>query len=343
MNFNIIYNGVYILIRWIIALFFLILIITPINILAAINNSDSIVNCMPAAPDYNDATQWYHIDRKAAADIFYIISTETGDYYTPNGTLCHYADTYNDSLRLPMKGEMKGVDALISGRLNYYSPYYRQCSLQSFVNDTLAKSRLQLPTDDVRRAFNHYIEYENNGRPFIIAGYSKGAMIALSIINEMSDETFRRMVAAYIIGAIVTQQDIDLKKNIRGATAANDLGVTICYNSVKNASSTIFKRSAIAINPVIWTTDTTPATLITVPSPKRKGIKQKKDTLNIHLDKASNLLFVDGYTGTDYILPLIGKEGNYHSKEVWLYREQLRKNIKLRTKTFLKQSKKKKR
>ena len=39
---------------------------------------------------------------------------------------------------------------------------------------------------------------------------------------------------------------------------------------------------------------------------------------------------------TDYIIPLIGKEGCYHSREIWLYRDQLRDNIALRTARYLK-------
>ena len=35
---------------------------------------------IPAVPDYQDSTQWYITNRDAAADVFYIISTETGDY-----------------------------------------------------------------------------------------------------------------------------------------------------------------------------------------------------------------------------------------------------------------------
>jgi len=33
---------------------------------------------------------------------------------------------------------------------------------------------------------------------------------------------------------------------------------------------------------------------------------------------------------------LIGKQGNYHSREIWLYREQLRENMTLRTSQWLK-------
>ena len=30
---------------------------------------------LPAEPDYADTTQWYAVDRQAAVDIFYIVST----------------------------------------------------------------------------------------------------------------------------------------------------------------------------------------------------------------------------------------------------------------------------
>ena len=82
---------------------------------------------LPAVPDYSDTTQWYTVDRQAAVDLFYVVSTETGDY-TVDGHPCHYADTYSDSLRTFLLGEMKGVDDLLSGGLNYFSPYYRQCT-----------------------------------------------------------------------------------------------------------------------------------------------------------------------------------------------------------------------
>ena len=64
---------------------------------------------VPAAPDYQDPTQWYITNRQATADVFYIISTETGDYSLSNGEICHYADTYSDSLRAPLYGEMSAT------------------------------------------------------------------------------------------------------------------------------------------------------------------------------------------------------------------------------------------
>ena len=289
---------------------------------------------IPAEPDYDEASQWYITDRQGEADIFYVISTETGDYPSADGSLCHYADTYADSLRLPMLSEMEGVDTLLSGRLNFYAPYYRQCSLQSFESDSLARQRLPLALGDVRRAFAHYLKHQNQGRPFVLAGFSQGALIALELMREMDDSTYARMVAAYIIGTNISQEMLDSVPRIRPAQRADDTGVTICYNSVRDASCTLWPRSAVAINPVNWRTDSQEATLVTEPTPLQPVAAQQKDTLAVHLDTASNLLFVSGYSATDYVLPLIGKEGNYHSREIWLYRHQLRKNIQRRVSAF---------
>ena len=290
---------------------------------------------IPAEPNYDEASQWYITDRQGEADIFYVISTETGDYPSAaDGSLCHYADTYADSLRLPMLSEMEGVDTLLSGRLNFYAPYYRQCSLQSFESDSLARQRLPLALDDVRRAFAHYLKHQNQGRPFVLAGFSQGALIALELMREMDDATYSRMVAAYIIGTNISQEMLDSVPRIRPAQRADDTGVTICYNSVRDASCTLWPRSAVAINPVNWRTDSQEAMLITEPTPLQPVATQQKDTLAVHLDTASNLLFVSGYSATDYVLPLIGKEGNYHSREIWLYRDQLRENIQQRVSAF---------
>ena len=56
----------------------------------------------------------------------------------------------------------------------------------------------------------------------------------------------------------------------------------------------------------------------------------KGDTLTVCLDTASLLLCVDGYTRDDYLLPLIGCDGNYHCLDITIYREALQHNMALR-------------
>lgn len=283
---------------------------------------------VPAPPVYTDATQWYITDRSAPVDIFYVISTETGDY-TLAGLPCHYADTYNDSIRALLHGEMKGVDKILCGNFNYYSPYYRQCTLQAFTSDSLVAVRTPLALRDVHRAFAHYLNRFNQGRPFILAGFSQGALAVVDLLKHIDSSVYSRMIAAYVIGWRVTDSDLVATPCLRPAQDSADLGVTICYNTVRDNSCAIPMISdgnRFAINPVNWCTDATPATFASPIS---------SDTVTVALDTASKLLHLSGYTPTNYILPLIGREGNYHSLEISLYRDALRRNVALRANTFM--------
>jgi len=284
---------------------------------------------IPPAPDYADNSQWYIQDRNAAVDVFYIISTETGDYTTADGQVCHYADTRNDTIRAYMQSEMTGVDDLLCGDLNYFSPYYRQCTLESFVDETLANERMKMPMEDVRRSFDYYIKKLNHGRPFILMGFSQGAAAVVDLLKQMPDSVYSRMVAAYVFGWRVTDSDMAGTSHFRPALDSNDLGVTICYNSVRDNSCAIpliSDGNRIAINPVNWCTDATPATLVSPISP---------DTVTATLDTVSKLLIVSGYTPDDYMIPLIGRDGNYHKLEISLYCQVLQRNIALRARTFV--------
>ena len=289
---------------------------------------------VPDPPYYGDSTQWYCHDRDGQVDIFYIVSTETGDYKRDRHTY-HHADTYADSTRLPILGEMQGVDGLLSGDMNFYSPYYRQCSLETFTKDRYVAKRMPVAVRDVKNAFRFYLAKINRDRPFILAGFSQGAMIMLELLQEMDDDTYRRMVAAYAIGVSIPEETVTRCPRIVAAQGAADQGVTVCYNSVRDASCALWDRSAVVINPVNWRTDTTSALLVTEPTPRLPVKEQQKDTMVVHLDVESGLLFVDGYSATDYVLPLIGREGNYHSREIWLYRDALRENMALRAAEFL--------
>lgn len=284
---------------------------------------------IPPAPDYADNSQWYIQDRNAAVDVFYIISTETGDYTTADGQVCHYADTHNDTIRAYMQSEMTGVDDLLCGDLNYFSPYYRQCTLESFVDEALANERMKMPMEDVRRSFDYYLKNLNHGRPFILMGFSQGAAAVVDLLKQMPDSVYNRMVAAYVFGWRVTDSDMAGTGHFRPALDSNDLGVTICYNSVRDNSCAIpliSDGNRIAINPVNWRTDATPATLVSPISP---------DTVTATLDTVSKLLIVSGYTPDDYMIPLIGRDGNYHKLEISLYRQVLQRNIALRARTFV--------
>lgn len=299
-----------------------------------LHRTDS-TDALPPAPDYADAAEWFAVRRGGAADLFYVIATHTADRTLPDGTICHHADLRDAAQREPMRFEMQGVDGILSGEFNFFSPFYRQCSVESFVDLSLAKSRAATAAADVRRAFEHYLAHENGGRPFVLVGFSQGAFIVLELLRTMDAGAFARMAAAYAIGASVPRELLERCPRIVPARGADDIGVTASWNSVRDISCAMWPRSAFAINPANWRNDATPATFSTEPSPMVSLDCQRKETLVATLDPASNLVIVEGYTATDYLIPVIGREGNYHSREIWLYRDSIRENMALRVTRWL--------
>ena len=290
---------------------------------------------IPRKPVYDDPRQWHIQDRQGDADLFYIISTETGDHMMGADT-CHYADTYDEVLRSKMYKEMFAVDSFYSGSLNYYSPYYRQVSMQSWATENMALVRLPLAISDVKRSWAYYLEHFNQGRPFILAGFSQGAHAMMDILKQMPDSVARRMVAAYAIGYKVTQQDINECRHIRPAQGATDTGVTICFNSVRSPECEIPVVSGgnmININPVNWRTDT-------VSTPFVLYGRHKNDTLSVRCDPASRLLIVEGYQERA-VMSVIGRPGNYHNMELKFYYPYIRQNMADRVAAYLKDCTKK--
>lgn len=97
---------------------------------------------------------------------------------------------------------------------------------------SLTSSRF--PWRNVRNAFDYFLKHHNNGRPFVLAGFSQGGRAVVELLKYMDDKTAERLVAAYVLGYKVTPEDMKQTSYIRPASSADDLGVTICYNSVKD-------------------------------------------------------------------------------------------------------------
>lgn len=293
-------------------------------------DDNALLGPIPAQPDYADSIQWYIRDRGSEADLFYVISTETGDHMMGADT-CHFADTRDPYLRGRMKHEMHAVDSFYSGRLNYYSPYYRQVSMQSWATESVAMARIPLAMSDCIRSWDYYITNMNKGRPFILAGFSQGAHAVVEILKRMPDSIAARMVAAYPIGYKVTREDTAACHHLRPATGATDTGVTINFNSVKSPECEISVVSAgniFCINPVNWRTDTLSTPFILYG-------RKKNDTLSVRLDSESRLLLIEGYQN-DKPMSVIGKPGNYHHMELKFYYPYIRQNMADRVAAFLK-------
>lgn len=278
---------------------------------------------VPAAPDYTDPLMWHIIKNDtdgSGADVFYIPSTWEFDWTTADGAICHYADPSRADHRADMSIEIEGVADYMADGNDFYSPFYRHITLDSWATlneDTISRRYHDVAFQDVRAAFTLYLNEYNADRPFILAGFSQGGKSVVELLKTLDENTRGRMVAAYVMGYKVTPDDIASHPYITAATDSIDTGTVICYNSVSDVKYTkpvVAAPNAICINPVNWKTDATPAVL--------------DDTITVTLDPRANVLVVAGYDGSSLpnILDILNT-GDYHGAEPWLYSECLRKNF----------------
>lgn len=279
---------------------------------------------VPEAPDYALESEWYMVDRGGAVDLFYVSSTETADWTDADGKVWHHAPAADSAACSGMRQEMQGVNRIMGGDLNFYSPFYRQVTMETYLDSSLIASRFPVAMEDVRNAFRYYIDHLNDGRPFVLAGFSQGAEVVVELLKELPDSLQDRLVAAYVLGWKITEEDLATSPAIRPAQGADDYGVTICYNSVESpeaASPLVSEGNTVAINPVNWCTDATPAVLF--------------DSLTVTLDAETHLLLVDGYTATSTAWEPYFLDGCYHTFEIRWYGDHLRENIARRCEAYL--------
>lgn len=287
----------------------------------------SDIPLMPDAPDYSEDQMWYRTEAvcDTGADVFYILPTCVWDWTDSLGRTCHFADVYNSDHIGAMLPSNTLAREIFGRYADFYSPYYRQITLDSWVSEDIADARFPYAMDDVFGAFRYYMENWNNGRPFFLAGFSQGAKCVLELLKSLDDDELDRMVAAYIIGYKVTPDDME-SRCVRPAGHADDTGVTICYNSVESPASIYpgLAGSEICINPLNWSCGPEPA--------------EVDDSVSVFVDTEYNVLLVKGLDSDKYYHPSLGElfpKGNYHLLELTLYDDALRENVRTRSEAFL--------
>ncbi|MDP8236897.1 MAG: DUF3089 domain-containing protein [Candidatus Erginobacter occultus] len=221
---------------------------------------------VPPKPDFEDDYSWVARPESVSrpVDVFYVYPTIYVGENPPN------MDISDPGLRKNAEGLLTSQAGVYSPYANLFAPFYRQqtAATQSMEpnnggRDAFADPLFQTGYDDVERAFDYYLEHLNPDRPFILAGHSQGSMVVIELLrNRLRDPALqKRMVAAYPIGYTVKQADLDTYPWMKLAQNETDTGVIITFNTQgKNAQgSPVLLDDAVAINPLNWKTDGTPA------------------------------------------------------------------------------------
>ena len=281
--------------------------------------------------DYADNRCWFENKQGVTEkniDLFYVVPTCIWDYTDSLGQTLHHMDVFNTEQRALVDPSIQLAKSVLADSCNFFSPYYRQISMDSWLTlDTaLIEERFKLAYQDVADAFHYYMEHDNQGKPFILAGHSQGAKAVIELLKrEMTPDISRKLIATYAIGYTVTPEELAGYSTLRPAQDSIDTGVLIGFNSVTrpDAVSPLFRDNVVCINPVNWRTDATPAT-------SYQGFTVAQDT-TIHT------LIVTGIDEEQYFIPSVAAllpKGNLHVQEFNLYNEDLRKNVLQRIRAF---------
>ena len=152
------------------------------------------------------------------------------------------------------------ADTIFATHANLFLPYYRQPTVEGLRR--YAKKAGHIAVHDAIDAFDYYRKHFNNGRPFILAGFSYGGKMVTEVLKHTDDDAYNRLIAAYVVGYGITAKDTIRQKghrtsHIKLAQHSTSHGVTINFNSVtsiKAISLLLCHKNIGCINPISWTT-----------------------------------------------------------------------------------------
>jgi Protein of unknown function (DUF3089) len=198
--------------------------------------------------------------KTADADVFYIYPTiytqEIGADKAWNAAL--------DDTELNKKidnGAILNQATVFNEVCAIYAPRYRQAHYSVFTSadKPSCKKALDLAYDDIKTAFKYYIENENKGRPFFIAGHSQGTIHAVRLIKELIEGTDlqARMIEAYLVGMPINDQKFT---NLKLSKTPEATGGYVSWNTFAEDfyppyDTEGYKKSQI-VNPISWTDNT---------------------------------------------------------------------------------------
>lgn len=142
-----------------------------------------------------------------------------------------------------------------------FAPRYRQAHLHTFYSkDTVqAKKALDLAYEDIRSAFEYFLENENQNRPIIIAGHSQGALHGKRLLEEFFENKpiKKRLVVAYLVGWPVLKQEYS---DIPPCETPHQTGCVCSWRTFKHGFTPkkyFLGDSILVTNPLSWKTDKT--------------------------------------------------------------------------------------
>lgn len=272
---------------------------------------------------WSDDENWFNTDtpvNESLVDVFYLVSTNVIEEHDEQGNACYLSRNTEEEKQI-LAAEMNYARQMFGDSVNFFSPYYSQFTLNALqlTAEQQNEVRAQASKDAVD-AFRYYMKHLNQGRSFILAGFSQGAMHLIDVLKEMTPSEYRSMIVAYSLGYRLSAKDLE-HPHVNAAQTDTDRGVTVSFNSVARTDAmwpVVNEGAATCINPINYTTNATPATFVF-----------NEDTLTVQVDTTHHVLLVNSKKIDEYRFPVLEgycKPGNLHHWDLLFYKEAIRQN-----------------
>jgi hypothetical protein len=213
---------------------------------------------LPFQKDSADAVPihvWRDNQDSAEVDVFFLHPTT---YTGHAGEKLWNADLEDNKVNLRTdKSSIRYQASIFNGAGKVYAPRYRQAHLKCYYTDKKADAAkaFDLAYQDVRSAFQYYLEHYNQNRPFIIASHSQGTDHAKRLILEEIDgkPVQDQLVVAYLVGFAVAENHF---KNINPCRSPEETGCFCSWRTFKEGfippKIHYPDTNVLVTNPVTW-------------------------------------------------------------------------------------------
>ena len=215
--------------------------------------------------DYSDPGNWLSLPKKPGknVDVIFLYPTVYGTMTAAEEDMAYIDDM---SMRIGAALTAATQASVFEESCNVFIPYYRQFTVDALLEMDASYPQLMeyCVSQDIYRMLDYYFKYENQGRPFLLAGHSQGSLWLTYVLEDYMakhPEYLTNMVAAYVIGYSVTEEYLARNPHLKFAEGSDDTGVIVSYNTEgpgnKDQFNCVVQKNAVSINPINWKRDDT--------------------------------------------------------------------------------------
>lgn len=231
--------------------------------------------------------------------------------------------------------------SVFNGSCRVFAPRYRQAHFKAYfqMNSEQSTNAFDLAYQDLKTAFQYYLEHWNRGRPIIIAAHSQGSMHAVRLLKEFFDgkPLQKQLVCAYVVGWQIKKDDF---KNLPFGNSPSETGCVVGWRTYeKGKENFLLKRengNSLCVNPISWAIDNNWTSKSmhkgAVGKDFNKLISKK---ISVAIAPNINILWVEMPEELEKNSELASRLGNFHIVDYNLFWMDIRENVKQRVDSYL--------